>query len=92
MKNMKIKVETDEHGKSNIDEIVATLESNGYNSNCVCFGCDSEIKTVTTSRQTKSYEKSTVGNIGVLPQILTTLAELRSMSIETLKEMWDGNY
>ena len=79
MRNMKIKVETDEHGKSNLDEIVVELERLGYNSNCVHFGCDNEIKTVTTSSQTKSYEKSTVGNIGVLPKILTTLAELKEM-------------
>ena len=72
-KNMKIPVE------NNLDAVVAELERLGYNSNCVYFGCDSEIKTVTTSKQTKSYEKSTVGNIGVLPQILTTLAELKEM-------------
>ena len=30
MKNMKIKVETDEHGESNLDEIVSELERLGY--------------------------------------------------------------
>lgn len=29
MKNMKIKVETDEHGESNLDEIVGELERLG---------------------------------------------------------------
>ena len=29
MKNMKIKVETDEHGKSNLDDVVAELERLG---------------------------------------------------------------
>ena len=77
-KNIKIEVTAEQP----LDDIVGELERLGYNSNCVYFGCDSKIKTVTTSKQTKSYEKSTVGNIGVLPQILTTLSELKEMCNE----------
>ena len=77
-KNIKVEINKEQP----LDEVVRELERLGYNSNCVYFGCDSKIKTVTTSKQTKSYEKSTVGNIGVLPQILTTLSELKEMCNE----------
>ena len=73
---MKIKVE------NNLDEIVATLESNGYRPHSKFYGDEICILTQTdglycgdsTGRFNNGYE-------------LTTIAELRSMTIETLKEM-----
>ena len=83
MKNMKIKVETDEHGESNLDEIVGQLERLGYKQN---------------KRQRRGRFRFVIADSdGIATNWfrdtdcdfykLTTLAELRSMNIETLKEM-----
>ena len=83
MKNMKIKVETDEHGESNLDEIVAELERLGY-----------KLNGWLENRIIKSVKVDHFGlycgqffDVDIIQGDLTTLAELRSMNIETLKEM-----
>ena len=73
-KNMKIKVETDEHGESNLDEIVGELERLGYSE---------EIHTTFQPKSICTYEDGTYHvytreakhKIGEL----TTLAELKEM-------------
>ena len=83
MKNMKIKVETDEHGESNLDEIVGELEGLGY-----------KLNGWLENRVIKSVKAEHFGlqcgqllDVDMIQGELTTLAELRSMSIETLKEL-----
>ena len=89
MKNMKIKVETDEHGESNLDEIVEELEKRGYE-----LDSESAFKpTVILTWSFGSYDKVNTTDWDDFNDYfddewkLTTLAELRSMNIETLKEM-----
>ena len=83
MKNMKIKVETDEHGESNLDEIVETLEGEGYR----CDGYHPHYCNYVVCCDDGTYCMYTL-DIGRDDEyILTTLAELRSMNIETLKEV-----
>ena len=85
MKNMKIKVETDEHGKSNLDDVVAELERLGY------------VKQAWLNHQKEviaTFETGVYSNFNYFYNDThnpTTLAELRSMNIETLKEVWDEN-
>ena len=82
-KNMKSKVETDEHGESNLDEIVGELERLGYT-----------INGWLKNRIIRSIKADHFGlycgqffDVDIIQGDLTTLAELRSMNIETLKEM-----
>ena len=77
MKNMKIKVETDEHGESNLDEIVGELERLGY-----------KLNGWLENRVIKSVKADHFGlycgqffDVDIIQGDLTTLAEL--------KEMWD---
>ena len=87
MKNMKIKVETDEHGESNLVEILEALERLGYE-DFYKFGNVEAIEVETFFDGTYDVYGTEVSGSGVK----TTLAELRSMNIETLEEMWDENY
>ena len=81
MKNMKIKVETDELGESNLDEIVVELERLGYKK----VGWLNHQKEVVATFETGVYSNfNYFYNDTHKP---TTLTELRSMNIETLKEM-----
>ena len=82
MKNMKIKVETDELGESNLDEIVVELEKRG----CIpyLFCGENHVNFIAT------FETGVYSNFNYFYNDThnpTTLAELRSMNIETLKEM-----
>ena len=72
MKNMKIKVETDEHGESNLDEIVGELERLGY---VKIFGGDGfGAKTI------ESYMDGTFDAWIQSDKYNTTLAELKEMN------------
>ena len=85
MKYMKIEVETDELGESNLDEIVAELDKRGYRK-VGWIGCrNPNLITTNTKGFYTDHAISFWSCFGDLP--LTTLAELRSMNIETLKEM-----
>ena len=81
---MKIKVEKDEHGESNLDEIVVELERLGY----IDFYGFSRVNTTNVETFTDGTFDIYCMEINMDIE-LTTLAELRSMNIETLKEMWD---
>ena len=79
-KNMKILVE------NNLDEIVGELERLGY------------VKQAWLNHQKEviaTFETGVYSNFNYFYNDThnpTTIAELRSMNIETLKEMWDENY
>ena len=88
MKNMKIKVETDELGESNLDEIVVELEKRG----CIpyLFCGENHVNFIATMNNTYTdFGGNELCDAYCGVSDLTTLAELRSMNIETLKEMWD---
>lgn len=78
MRNMKINVE------NNLDEIVAELESMGYQESMFTPNKNAAFIVTYESGSFTDWGKFDGGayNCG-----LTTLAELRSMNIETLKEM-----
>ena len=82
MKNMKIKVETDEHGDSNLDEIVVELGRLGYKRVEV-----NQVAHYVQTNAKRGIYKVVHRGFAFNYLALTTLAELRSMNIETLKEM-----
>lgn len=83
MRNMKIPVEINEQGESTLDEIVATLEGQGYK----CDGYHPYYCNYVVCCDDGTYCMYTL-DIGRDEEYkLTTLAELRSMNIETLKEV-----
>lgn len=80
MRNMKIKVEINEQGESTLDEIVGELERLGFHQE---EEFKPEIHRFVHANNMGFDFWHTDMNWGEL----TTLAELRSMNIETLKEM-----
>ena len=74
MKNMKIKVETDEHGESNLDEIVGELERIGYKEVAV----NQPAHYVQTNAKRGAY-KIVHRGFAFNYLALTTLAELKGM-------------
>ena len=88
MKNMKIKVETDELGESNLDEIVATLESKGWSKReGAYFADESGSYLIATDYGIITWCAECLVDVLWSTHETTTLAELRSMNIETLKEI-----
>ena len=74
MKNMKIKVETDELGESNLDEIVIELDRLGFCYNCGCDDVDA--KMVTANNHFMQYD---IYNHVTDWEINTTIVELKEM-------------
>lgn len=81
--NLKIPVEINEQGESTLDEIMAELEKRGYKK----VGWIGYRKPSFITTNTKGFYTDHGVELWLMFGSDTTLAELRSMNIETLKEM-----